>query len=185
MKNRKILRDPLPYIHFKMTGLVRRFFLRRTMSSSKIHCYTDSSSVQFSRSVLFDSVTPWTTAHQVSQSIASSWSLPKLMSIELVMPSDHLILIPFSFCPQSFPASGSFLMSQLFTSGVQGIEVSASTSVLPMKTQDWSPSGWTGRSRRLECFSEVRSSWFPCCRVGPWSHPSNHLGWELWGCCGE
>ena len=51
--------------------------------------------------------------------------------------------IPFSFCPQSFPASGSFQMSQLFTSDGQSIGVSASTSVLTMNTQDWSPLGWT------------------------------------------
>ena len=51
--------------------------------------------------------------------------------------------IPFSY-PQSFPASGSFLMSQLFTSGDQSFGVSASTSVLPMNTHDWSPLGWTG-----------------------------------------
>ena len=53
-------------------------------------------------------------------------------------------VIPFSSCPQSFPASGSFQMSQLFTSGGQSIGVSASTSVLPVNTQDWSPLGWTG-----------------------------------------
>ena len=53
-------------------------------------------------------------------------------------------VIPFSSCSQSFPASGSFLMSQLFASGGQSIGVSASTSVLPMNTQDWSPLGWTG-----------------------------------------
>ena len=53
-------------------------------------------------------------------------------------------LIPFSSCPQSFPASGSFQMSQLFALGGQSIGVSASTSVLPMNTQDWSPLGWTG-----------------------------------------
>ena len=53
-------------------------------------------------------------------------------------------VIPFSSCPQSFPASGSFQMSQLFASGGQSIGVSASTSVLPMNTQDWSPLGWTG-----------------------------------------
>ena len=52
--------------------------------------------------------------------------------------------VPFSSCPQSFPASGSFPMSQLFTSGGQSIGVSVSTSVLPMNTQDWSPLGWTG-----------------------------------------
>ena len=53
-------------------------------------------------------------------------------------------VVPFSSCPQSFPAWGSFQMSQLFTSGGQSIGVSASTSVLPMNTQDWSPLGWTG-----------------------------------------
>ena len=52
-------------------------------------------------------------------------------------------VIPFSSCPQSFPASGSFQMSSLFTSGDQSIGVSASTSVPPMNTQDWSPLGWT------------------------------------------
>ena len=53
-------------------------------------------------------------------------------------------VIPFSSCPQSFPASGSFPMSQFFTSGGQSIGVSASTSVCPMNTRDWSPLGWTG-----------------------------------------
>ena len=53
-------------------------------------------------------------------------------------------VVPFSSCPQSFPASGSFQMSQLFASGGQSIGVSASTSVLPMNTQDWSPLGLTG-----------------------------------------
>ena len=53
-------------------------------------------------------------------------------------------VVPFSSCPQSLPASGSFPMSQLFTWGDQSIGVSASASVLPMNTQDWSPLGWTG-----------------------------------------
>ena len=78
------------------------------------------SSVQFSRSVMSDSVTPWTTARQASLSITSSWSLPKLMSIELVMPSNYLILCrPLSSCLQPFPSSGSFQMSWFFTSGGQ------------------------------------------------------------------
>ena len=59
-------------------------------------------------------------------------------------PTISSSVVPFSSCPQSFPASGSFQMSQLFTSGGQSIGVSASTSVLPMNTQDWSPLGWTG-----------------------------------------
>ena len=53
-------------------------------------------------------------------------------------------VVPFSSCLQSFPASGSFQMSQLFASGGQSIGVSASASVLPMNAQDWSPLGWTG-----------------------------------------
>ena len=53
-------------------------------------------------------------------------------------------VVPFSSCPQSFPASGSFQTSQLFTWGGQTIGVSASASVLPMNTEDWSPLGWTG-----------------------------------------
>ena len=62
---------------------------------------------------------------------------------DAIQPS-HPSLVPFSSCPQSFPALGSFQMSQLFISGGQSIGVSASTSVLPMNTQDWSPLGWTG-----------------------------------------
>ena len=87
-------------------------------------------------------VTPWTAACQASLSITNSWSLLKLMHIELVMPSNHLI--PFSSCLQSFPASGSFPMSQIFTSDGQSIGTSASASVLPMNIQDWSPLRWTG-----------------------------------------
>ena len=59
-------------------------------------------------------------------------------------PTISSSVIPFSSCPQSFPESGSLQMSQLFTSGGQSIGVSASTSVLPMNTQDWSPLGCTG-----------------------------------------
>ena len=89
--------------------------------------------------------TPWTAARQASLSITNSWSLLKFMSIESVVPSTiSSSLALFSFCLQSFPSSGSFPMSQFFTSGGQGIGVSASASVLPMNIQDWSPLGWTG-----------------------------------------
>ena len=88
---------------------------------------------------------PWTAARQASLSITNSRSLLKLMSTESVMPSNHLILChPLLLLPQSFPASGSFPMSQLFASGGQSIGVSALASVLPMNIQDWSPLGWTG-----------------------------------------
>ena len=81
--------------------------------------------------------TPWTTARQASLYITNTWSLLKLMSIESMMPSSHLILCrSLLLLPSSFPASGSFPMSQLFASGGQSIGVSASTSVLPMNTQD-------------------------------------------------
>ena len=89
--------------------------------------------------------TPWTAAHQAScpspaptvysNSCPLSWWCHPAISSSVV---------PFSSCPQSFPASGSFQMSQLFTSGGQSIGVSASASVLPMNIQDWSPLGWTG-----------------------------------------
>ena len=59
-------------------------------------------------------------------------------------PTISSSIVPFSSCLQSFPASGSFQMSQLFTSGGQSIGVAASKSILPMNTQDWSPLGWTG-----------------------------------------
>ena len=98
-------------------------------------------------------MTPWTAAHQASLSFTISQSLPKLMSIELVMPSNHLILccplllLPSialtHIIPTSFPASGSFPMSQLFLSGGQSIGASASASVLLMNIQGRFPLGLT------------------------------------------
>ena len=95
-------------------------------------------------------VTPRAVAHQAFLSFTititiSTMSFLKLMSIEMVMPSNHLILchLPLS-CLQSFPAPGSFPMSQLFASGGQGIRASISASVLPMYIQDWFPLGLTG-----------------------------------------
>ena len=79
-------------------------------------------------------VTPWTTAHQASLTFTTSRSLFRFMSIESVMLSNHLFFCyPFSFCLQSFPASASFLMNQLFASGGQSI--AASATVLPMNIQ--------------------------------------------------
>ena len=101
-------------------------------------CVLCFSSVQFSSlAQSCPTVTPWTAAHQASLSITNSRNFLKLTSIELVV-------VPFSSYPQSFPASESFAMSQLFAWGGQSIGNSASASVLPMNTQDWSPLGWTG-----------------------------------------
>ena len=104
------------------------------------------SSVQFSHSVMSDSLWPHESQHArppcpsqtpgvYSNSCPlSQWCHPAISSSA----------VPFSSCPQSLPASGSFPMSQLFSWGGQSIGVSASASVLPMNTQDLSPSGWTG-----------------------------------------
>ena len=110
---------------------------------------TTCTSVQFSSVQSHSSVrlfaAPWTAAHQASLSLTIPWSLLKPMSIELMMPSKHLILCnPFSSCSQSFPASGPFPKSQLFISGGQNIGASASASVLPVNIQGWFPLGLTG-----------------------------------------
>ena len=124
-----------------------RHFKVNTARSERLTCPQRTASLHLPTSVQFSSVqslcrvrlsvTPWTAACQASLSITNSQSSPKPMSIESVMPSNHLILCrPLLFHLESFPASGSFQMSQLFASGGQSIGVSASTSVLPMNTQD-------------------------------------------------
>ena len=108
--------------------------------------FTHFSSVPFSRSVVSDSLRPHELQHArppcpsptpgvYSNLCPSSW---------WCHPAISSSVIPFSSCPQSLPASGSFPMSQLFAWGGQSIGVSATASVLPMNTQDWSPLGWTG-----------------------------------------
>ena len=93
------------------------------------------SSVQsFSSVGLF--ATPWTAACQASLSITNSQSLLKLMSIDLVMPSTHLIL-PSSSSPAFNLSSGSFPRSQFFPSGRQIVGISASASIFPVNIQDW------------------------------------------------
>ena len=108
--------------------------------------FSNSPSVQFSHSVVSDSLWPHESQHArppclsptpgvYSNSCPSSrWCHPAISSS----------VFPFSSCPQSLPASGSFPMSQLFTWDGQSTGVSASASVLPMNTQDWSSLGWTG-----------------------------------------
>ena len=89
--------------------------------------------------------TPLTAAHQASRFITISQSLLKLISIKLVIPSNHLILCcPLLFLASVFPSIRVFTKSQLFASGGQSIGVPASTSVLPMNTQDWFPLGLIG-----------------------------------------
>ena len=107
---------------------------------------TNLSSVQFSRSVVSDCLRPHAPQHArppcpsptsrvyLNSSPLSQWCHPTISSS----------VAPFSDCPQSFPASGSFQMSHFFTSDGWSIGVSASASVLPMNSLDWSPFRWTG-----------------------------------------
>ena len=121
--------------------------------------YSDSS-VQFSRSVVSESLQPHESQHartpcpsptprvHSNSGPSSQWCHPAISSS-----------VTLFFCPQSLSASGSFPMSQLFTWGDQSIGVSASASVLPMNTQDWSSLGWTGWiSLQSNGFSRVFSS---------------------------
>ena len=112
----------------------------------KLLCIKSQTSVQFSRSVVSDSLCPHKSQHakppcpspspgvHSNSRPSSPWCHPAISSS----------VIPFSFCPQSFPASESFPMSQLFSWGVQSSGASALASILPKKSQGWSPSEWTG-----------------------------------------
>ena len=102
------------------------------------------SSVQsLSRVWLFE--TPWNAARQASLSITNSWNLLKLMSIESVMPSNHLILCyPLLLLPSVFPSNRVFSNKSVLCKGCQSIGVSVSASVFPMNIQDWFALGFTG-----------------------------------------
>ena len=103
-------------------------------------------SVQFSHSVVSDSLWPHGLQHTRPPCLSPTPGIyPNSCTLsQWSHTTTSSSVVPFSSCPQSFPASGSFQMSQLFTLGGPSIGVSASTSVLPMNTQDWSPLGWTG-----------------------------------------
>jgi len=104
------------------------------------------SSVQFSRSVVSDSLQPHESQHARPPYPSPTPGVhPKsCASCEQSHPAISSSVIPFSSCPQSPPSSGSFQISQLFASGGQSIGVSASASVLPVNSQNWSPLEWTG-----------------------------------------
>ena len=122
------------------------------ISSARVQCSFTVSfhfSFQFSLvqslSCVWLFVTPWTAARQSSLSITNSWAcLNSCKSSQWCHPTVLSSDVPFSSCLQSFPASGSFLVSQFFASGGQRIGVSASASVLPVNIQDWFSLCWTG-----------------------------------------
>ena len=109
--------------------------------------------IQFSHSVVSDSLRPHGLQPARLPCPSPTPKVHSTMSIESVMPSNHLIVCHPLLLPSIFPASGSFQMSHLFASGSQSIGVSASASVLPMSIQDWFPLWWTGwislQSKRL------------------------------------
>ena len=133
----------------KVTGLVTQvFFLSMKATSVSTSCFVFwyLLSDQISRSVLSDSLWPHESQHARPPCPSST---PRVHSnsrplSQWCYPAISSSVVPFSSCPQSLPASESFPVSQLFAWGDQSIGVSASASVLPMNTQDWSPLGWTG-----------------------------------------
>ena len=121
------------------------FFLNSYWCNSFVYINAKPS-VQFSCSVVFDSLQPYELQHARPPCTSPtpgvhSNSCPSSQWCQPVISSS---VVPFSSCPQSLPASESFPMSQLFSWGGQSIGVSASASVLPKNTQDWSPLEWTG-----------------------------------------
>ena len=126
------------------------------------HSYSIDFSVQFSHSVMSDSLQPHESLHTRRPCLSPTpgvhpnscpsnlWCHPAISSLSSL----------FSSCPKSLPVSRSFPMSQLFAWGGQSIGVSASASVLPMSTQDWSPLRWTGCSPRDHRFlCKYKFSW--------------------------
>ena len=140
------------------------------------------SSVQFSCSVTSDSLQPRGLQHArlpcpspTPRACSNSCSLNRWCH-----PTTSSSGVPFSSCLQSFPASGSFPMSQFFTWGGQSIGVSASASILPMNIQDWFPLGWTGW---ISLLSRGLSRVFSCTTVQKHQFFSAQLSlWSLW--CG-
>ena len=127
-------------------------------TSLSFHCFTLS--VQFNHSVVSDSLRPHEPQHARPPCPSPTPrvypnSCPLSRWCHLTISSS---VIPFSSCLQSFPISGSFQMSQIFASGGQNIGVSASTSILPMNTQDWFPLGWTGWVHQCKGLSRVFSN---------------------------
>ena len=115
-----------------------------TSWDSRKHSFTQS--VQFSHSVMSDYLQPHGLQHARLPCLSPApWACSNsCLSSRWCSPAISSSVVPFFSCLQSFPASGSFPVSQFFASGGQSIGVSASASVFPMNTQDWFPLGWTG-----------------------------------------
>ena len=120
--------------------------LKLKIQKTKIMASGFISSVQFSRSVMSDSLQPHESQHARAPCPSPTPGVhsDSHPSICWCHPAISSSVVPFSSCPQSFPASESFPMSQLFTWGGQSTGVSALASFFPKNTQDWSPLEWAG-----------------------------------------
>ena len=134
---------------------------RRTFNLEK-YSLNEFSSVQFSCSVMSDSLRPHGLQHTrpPCPSPTPGVSSNSCPLSQWCHPTISFSVVPFSSCPRSFPASGSFPISHIFASGGQIIGISASTLVLPMNTQDWSPLGWSPCSWISLQFKDLQKS-FP------------------------
>ena len=133
--------------------MISAYLIRLNDNSSDLYSSIQlelNSSVQFSHSVVSNSLRPHGLQHARPPCPSPTPGVyPNSCPLSRwCHPAISFSVIPFSSFPQSFPASGSYPMSQLFTSGDQSTGVSASTSVPPMNTQDWSPLEWTGPYNR-------------------------------------
>ena len=148
--NRFFCNKPLCFIFSTILFLILLCFIlmflivwmkRKTIFKGRVYF----SSVQLSRSVVSDLLQPHGLQHARPPCPSPTpGAYPNSRPLSWwYHPTISSSVVPFSSCPQSFPASGSFQMSQIFAWGGQSIGVSASTSVLPINTQDWSPLGWT------------------------------------------
>ena len=137
---------PEAYIIIKYTSIKKKNFKKIQLLFTIKNIFNDFSSVQFSCSVVSDSLRPHESHHARPPCPSPTlWvdSNP-CPSSQWCHPTNSSSVIPFSSCFQSFPASGSFPVSQFFASGGQSIGVSALASVIPKNIQDWFPLGWTG-----------------------------------------
>ena len=148
-------------------NLLTKIFVRSSAGNYFPFEHIILSSIQFSHSVMSDSLRPHVLQHARPPCHSPTPGVHSDLrpSSQWCHPAISPSVIPFFSCPQSLPGSESFPMNQLFAWGGQSIGVSASTSVLPMKTQNWSPLGWTGW---ISLKSMTISTWvyfWACCPV--------------------
>ena len=172
----EIIRKFLSFFPNSQVEVSLKFLLPSLTKQNSGTSFLSFSSVQFSHSVVSDSLQPHELQHarppcpSQTRRVHSN-SCP---SSQWCNPAISFSVIPFSSCPQALPASESFPMSQVFAWGSQSIGVSALASVLPMNTQDWSPLEWTGSYI-------IKMSWKSHILVLPFHGQRSLVGYSPWG----